>query len=207
LRQKGEILFLEDDPGARYDRQMRHLAALMLLAACTAHNPNFVGDGGGGDLLGSSCTEGERRCSATASEDCVKGSFATDRVCPAGSMCMQTYCSPPATMLPTQIGQRCDVGGAQHSQCTANRTLMLECQPFVNPLNLSVQWFCDKPVGTGGAGTKCTMGSECQSGFCGANGTCFRPCRATFECPAGEQCTDVQIVVEGVRVQSGSCVP
>ena len=88
----------------------------------------------------------------------------------------------------------------------ASRMLMLECQPFVDPNNRSVQWFCDSPVGAGGPGTSCKQGSECKSGFCGSNGTCFRACKMDFEC-GGLSCNNVEIVVEGVRVQSGSCVP
>ena len=198
---------------------MRHLATLALLvAACTTHNPNFVGDGSSltGDLAGpadlngpmGSCGAGERKCpAATASDRCEKGVFVVDRQCPAGSTCMLTYCAPPSTMLPTQIGQRCDAGGAQDLQCLANKTLMLECQPFIDPTNRSVQYFCDAPVGSGGAGTSCTRGSECKSGFCATNGTCFSACQQDLECKNGLRCRGVEILVEGVRAQSGSCAP
>jgi hypothetical protein len=165
---------------------------------------------GPADLTGpmGSCGQGERKCAGTnASDRCDRGLFVVDRLCPSGSTCEDTYCAPPATMLPTQIGQRCDVGGAQELQCEASKTLMLACQPFVDPNNHSLQWFCDKPVGAGGAGTACKQGGECQSGFCGANGTCFVACKGSFECAGGLSCNMVEIAVEDVRVQAGSCVP
>jgi hypothetical protein len=201
---------------------MRHLATLaVLFAACTTHNPSFVGNADlnppSGDLAGpadlsgpmGTCGPGERKCPApTASDRCENGTFIVDRECPAGSVCSLTYCAPPVSMLPTQIGQRCDAGnGAQDLQCSASKMLMLTCQPFVNPANKSVQWFCDTPVGAGAAGTACTRASQCRSGICGANGTCFAACQQDFECKNGLHCNGVDILVEGVRVQAGSCVP
>jgi hypothetical protein len=193
---------------------------VIILAACTSHNPSYVGNedlsstskdmAGPADLSGpmGSCGAGERKCAGTsASDGCERGMFVVDRQCPAGSICNLTYCAPPATMLPTQIGQRCDVGGPQQVQCMANRTAMLACQPFVDPNDHSLHWFCDKAVGKGGAGTSCKQGSECQSGLCGSNGTCFVACQMDFECTNGLKCDNVQIVVEGVRVQAGSCAP
>jgi hypothetical protein len=198
-------------------RRLQFLA--LILAACTSHNPSYVGNedlsstskdmAGPADLSGAmgACNEGERKCAGSgASDRCDKGTFVVDRLCPAGSNCEETYCAPPATMLPTQIGQRCDVGGAQEAQCMASKTLALQCQPFIDPNNHSVQWFCAKPVGGGGAGASCKQDGDCQSGFCGSNGTCFVACRMSFECGT-LQCNQVQIVVEGVRVQSGSCAP
>ena len=191
---------------------MRHLPfTALILAACTSHNPSYVGNEDmvrPADLSGGTCGPGERRCAgSTTSDRCEQGGFVVDRKCPGASTCSLTYCTPPATMLPTQIGQRCDVGGAQEAQCMASRMLMLECQPFVDPNNRSVQWFCDSPVGSGGAGASCKQGSECRSGFCGANGTCFHACKLDFQCGNNLKCNSVEIVVEGVRVQSGSCGP
>jgi hypothetical protein len=212
---------------------MRGIWTLALLcAACTAANPNYHGGGGnggggaggsgggggsGGDMAGpvdlsgnmGPCTAGERKCAdATASDRCEAGMFVLDRACPSASECASTYCAPPAAMPLTQIGQRCDVGGAADSQCQASRTLLLACQPFVNPSTKMVQWFCDKPVGAGTAGAACTNGAQCRSGFCGSNGTCFRACVTAVDCPvATQKCDTVEIVVEGVRVQTGSCVP
>jgi hypothetical protein len=206
---------------ARYDRGMRSLAALALLAACTAPNPDFVANRdlapASGDLSGpvdlngpmGTCGAGERKCAtASASDICEKGVFILDRACPAGSACTDTYCSPPATMLPSQIGQRCDAnGGAQEVQCSASLKAMLECQPFIDPDNHQVQWFCDTVVGNGVAGTACTKGAQCTSGFCGDNGTCVRACQKDLECKNGMTCKMVNIVVEGVRTQVGSCAP
>ncbi len=200
-----------------------------LLAACTTHNPDYLGGGGGGDLAGVSldlagavldlagpmgaCSAGQRMCAGTvASDRCEGGMFVVDRVCPASSLCVATYCAPPPAAVIGEVGHRCDGnGGPQQLQCMAMTTNNLSCQPFVNPTNQTVRWFCDASVGPGIAGTHCTRGAECRSGFCGSNGTCFDACQNDQDCKlfAGLNltCQGVDILVEGVRVQANSCIP
>jgi hypothetical protein len=194
----------------------------LVAMGCTTANPNFVASDGGvrdlavgaADLAPSGCSGDERSClGLTASAFCENGAFTPDRTCPSGSSCAQTYCAPPTEQLPTQVGQRCDAsGGAQQLQCSASPTAMLVCQPFVDPSSHKLAFYCDAPVGAGGAGVSCTQGSTCKSGFCGANGTCFSACQTDFECPATStvltfKCTTVDLTVEGVRQSQKSCVP
>jgi hypothetical protein len=202
----------------------------MLAAGCTAHNPSFTGDGGSSgqdDLAGNtatdlagvvldlagpmgSCMAGQRMCAGTqASDRCEGGMFVVDRNCPMGSQCMSTYCAPPAQGIGNQVGQRCDAnGGAQQLQCMASLMQSLSCQPFVDPVSKDLRFFCDASVGTGIAGTLCTRGSECRSGFCGGNNTCYEACQANGP---GTGCTlrcqSVSIVVEGVKQTVKSCAP
>jgi hypothetical protein len=216
---------------------MRFLATVAVLAfacagGCTAHNPDYTGDGGsgggaGGDLAGvkvdlagvvfdlsgpmGACSPGQRKCSGTvASDRCEGGMFVVDRGCPAGSSCMSTYCAPPTAMFGTQVGARCDAnGGAQQLQCMASPTAMLSCQPFVDPSTMSLRWFCDNAVGAGRAGTHCTSGGECRSGVCAVQaGICFDACQRDQDCQlAGGTltCKSLPITIEGVTVTAKGC--
>ena len=209
-------------------------AACVIGAGCTAHNPSYTGDGGGGgggtsgadlagthDLAGAvfdlsgpmgSCAADQRQCSGTvASDRCEGGMFVVDRVCPPASSCATGYCAPPAAMLGTQIGARCDAnGGAQQLQCMASPTATLSCQPFVDPPTKMLRWFCDTAVGPGHAGQHCTKGGECRSGVCAlaAGGVCFDACQRDQDCQLGGgtlTCKSVQITVEGVTITGKAC--
>lgn len=195
----------------------------LVAVGCTAANPNYVAVDGASDgsvrdaaadLAPASCSGDERSClGATTSAVCQNGAFSPDRSCPSASSCARTYCAPPAQQLPTQVGQRCDAnGGAQDLQCRAQPTPALVCQPFVDPDQHKLAFYCDAPVGAGGAGVTCTLGSQCKSGFCGANGTCFTACQTDFECPATSttflfKCASVDVTVEGLRQSQKSCIP
>jgi hypothetical protein len=205
---------------------MRYLATLALfVAACTAPNPNFVG-GSGGDLAGAppadlagatldlsgslgACAAGQRQCSGSvASDRCESGMFVIDRDCPAGSECTSNYCAPPASMVGTQIGLRCDAqSGAQQIQCLARPGVA--CQPFVDAGTMKLRWFCDTAVGAGTAVTRCTRGSECRSGVCVLQGVCFDACQQNGDCQlAGlptATCQSLTITVEGVTVSQKGC--
>jgi hypothetical protein len=220
-------------------RALPTVAALAILCAagCTAHNPNFVGDGGGGagggagggdlagvtlDLAGvvfdlsgpmGSCNPDERKCTGTqASDRCENGMFVIDRECPADSSCTNTYCAPPTAKFGTQVGARCDAnGGAQQLQCMASPIAMLSCQPFVDPGNHNVRWFCDQAVGAGRAGTKCTAGKECRSGICAASGVCMETCQRDQDCLSSAggtlTCKSLQMTVEGQTITQKGCSP
>lgn len=203
------------------------LPLLLLVAGCTAHNPDYMpGAGGGGDLAGTppadlagavvdlagpmgACSSGQRTCAGTvASDRCEGGMFVVDRVCPMGSACMSNYCAPPPPVPASQVGQRCDQigGGPQQLACMAAPGL--SCQPFVVAGTDTLRWYCDTAVGAGVAGTHCTKGSDCRSGFCGSNGTCFEACQqasTTTFCTLS--CQTVDIVVEGVKTSVKSCIP
>lgn len=206
------------------------VAALVLACTvgCTAHNPNYAGDGGGGaggrdlagvtlDLAGSAvdlsgpmgaCTQGERKCAGTvASDRCEGGMFVVDRTCPSGSSCANDYCGQPALVLGTQIGARCDLnGGAQQLQCMAKPGL--SCQPFVDPATKNLRWFCDSAVGPGTAITHCTTNAQCRSGVCAVKaGICFDACQRDQDCSltAGLTCQSLEITIEGVTVTAKGC--
>ena len=209
---------------------MRSFATLLLVVAagCTAHNPDFVGAAGGGDLAGAppadlaglvldlagplgACTAGQRMCSGTtASDRCEGGMFVVDRSCPMGSECKSNFCAAPSPVFGTQIGQRCDAnGGAQQLQCMASAQVLLSCQPFVEG-GKNLRWFCDAAVGNGRAGLHCARGSECRSGICGGNGTCFDACQRDQDCmlvAATLTCQSIDIVVEGVKATVKGCAP
>jgi hypothetical protein len=131
--------------------------------------------------------------------------LAVDRACPTGATCQTGYCAPPAA------AQSCDAApGPQENQCLVISTT-LSCQPFI--VGQQPVWRCVHAVGAGAIGTVCTAGSQCRSGFCGSNGTCFRACVNTIDCPVPAtgkpfRCDPtVQITVEGQVVHAGSCVP
>ena len=211
---------------------MRFVAAAVAVLACTvgctAHNPDYLGDGGGpgGDLAGvtldmtgavvdlsgpmGTCSPGDRKCAGTvASDRCEGGMFVVDRTCPSASSCASDYCGAPTAMFGTQIGARCDAnGGAQQLQCMASPTAMLSCQPFVDPGSKTVRWFCDKSVGAGRASTPCTSGAQCRSGFCvAATGKCFDACQRDQDCGlnSGLTCQSLGITVEGVALTAKGC--
>jgi hypothetical protein len=200
---------------------MRFLATLTLVVACgcTAANPHYSGAGGNNDFgqadlsATGPCTGTERTClGAATSGRCQGGGFVSDRACPAGSQCQRDYCAPPPPMLPTQVGQRCDnSGGPQERQCSAVLTAMLSCQPFVDPGTGKLRFYCDQPVGAGGAAARCKSGGDCHSGVCSNDGTCFYGCQSDFDCPAiplpRPRCTTVDITVEGVTESVKSCTP
>jgi len=211
-----------------------------LVSGCTADNPNYLGDvdgagssdggnlrldGGGGhdsgnvgtpDLAGTSCADGQRRCTTSSSEICINAMFTTDRTCPSMSTCNEGYCQPPPTSPASQIGASCENSfgggsGPQENQCLLNLSDKLSCMPFFDPTAGGIVWRCDKEVGMGLPGTPCTMGAQCRSGFCGSNGTCFRACQSDQDCPQTStqqtRCQSVSIVVEGMQVDAQSCIP
>ena len=224
---------LEGGTWQRYPANMRFVATALFLACtvgCTARNPNFVGDGGGGgagsdlagvtvDLAGAvvdlagpmgACMQGERKCAgAVASDRCEGGMFVVDRTCPANSSCAADYCGQPTLVLGTQVGARCDAGGgAQQLQCMAKPGL--SCQPFVNPLTKNLRWFCDSAVGGGSAAMHCTMNAQCRSGICSTKaGICFDACQLDQDCTSigdvGLTCQSLEITVEGVTVTQKGC--
>jgi hypothetical protein len=212
-----------------------HAVALVVaLTACTAPNPNYVAGGGpddgsandfavdmkpadlSGNDLAPVCTVGQRTCLAqSGSAACEGGQYHLDRKCPTASVCATGYCQPPPASTTSMQGQPCDAtGGALENDCFSGVSAELSCQPFVaSTTPKKVTWVCDAPVGAGVPGTACTTGDECRSGFCGSNGTCFRACAVTSDCPiqgnTGQTypCMDVTIVVEGEMVTAKSCVP
>jgi hypothetical protein len=211
----------------------RQLCALvLLLAACTAPNPNYAGPGGDGDGgagsdagitddlgpqpdLTPACNAGDRLCLAnTGSAACVDGHYVLDRKCPPDSVCAAGYCQAPPMSPATLVGQGCDLGGGPQENNCFSQVDTLSCQPFVsNGGPTDVTWICDKAVGQGLPGSACTQGSDCRSGFCGSNGTCFRTCQTNADCPFQGNtpnrfnCSNVTIVVEGVTVMAKSCIP
>ncbi len=214
---------------------MRFLAsvavAVVCVGGCTAHNPDYTGGGGGSggagadlagvtvDLAGAAvdlsgamgaCTQGERKCAGiVASDRCEGGMFVVDRICPADSSCANDYCGQPTLVLGTQIGARCDTGGApQQLQCMAKAGL--SCQPFVNPVTKNLRWFCDSDVGAGFASTHCTTGAQCRSGVCATKaGICCDACTTDTDCATigdtGLTCQSLEITVEGVTVTAKGC--
>ncbi|HZS37846.1 MAG TPA: hypothetical protein VFF06_13505 [Polyangia bacterium] len=168
---------------------------------------------GGQPDLTSLCTGGTRSCVSSpvqASEVCAGGQVVVDRACPTASVCDTGYCAPPPQGSNGE-GDPCDQnqGMPLESNCTAITT-DLSCQPFVDPMDKSVSWTCAQHVGPGLPGQACTSGKQCRTGFCGSNGTCFRGCFLTVDCPNNGKpltCTQVTIEVEGVMVTAGSCIP
>jgi len=205
--------------------------ALASTIGCTAHNPNYTGDGGGGasggdlagvsvDLAGVSvdlsgpmgaCSPGDRKCAGSAASDrCEGGMFVVDRACPASSACASNYCAPPTAMFGTQIGARCDAnGGAQQLQCMASPTANLSCQPFVDPSTKNLRWFCDSAVGAGRVPVHCTKNGDCRSGVCAVKaGVCFDACLRDQDCQLAAStltCQSLEITIEGVTVTAKGC--
>jgi hypothetical protein len=204
--------------------------ALACSIGCTAHNPNYMGGGGGGtggdlagvtlDLAGAildlsgpmgSCTPDQRKCAgAAASDRCEAGMFVVDRACPPGSSCANDYCAPPTAMFGTQIGARCDAnGGAHQLQCMASPMANLTCQPFVDPGTKNVRWFCDTAVAPGKTRSPCTRNNECRSGVCAVSaGVCFEACQRDQDCQLGggtATCQSLQITIEGVTITGKGC--
>jgi hypothetical protein len=159
-----------------------------------------------------SCTPGERRCSSgapPASQLCAADGQWSTRVCPVASdpalaMCMGDFCQPPGD------AQNCLIGNGASEDACYSLSPTLSCQPFIDPQSNGWMWFCAKAVGTGGAGDACTHGSQCRTGFCGSNGTCFRGCEGPGDCPQHSpqlQCKQVTIEVEGVQIFENGCAP
>jgi hypothetical protein len=197
---------------------MRFCAALVLLvaSACTRHNADYTGGSGGGgnndfgqaDSGAIPCTGDARGCvGAGASGRCVNGTLTPDRTCPDGSTCVGTVCGQPASNPGSpQTGQRCDMhGGPEEQQCEALSAAMLSCQPFVDVVLDKLVWVCDRAVGSGGPGAKCTRGGDCKSGICTANGLCFVGCHTDIECGLGLKCNSLDVTVEGVTQSEKSC--
>lgn len=214
----------------------RGTAALaFLVCGCTSANPYYVGESSadgsfsldGGERDGAqgqpdqarardfaaACSDGQRSCGnlPQRSEVCAAGEPTADRACPAASSCVSGYCQAPP-MTGGGDGQPCDqntTGMPLEGDCT-NFTTDLSCQPFVDPADKMVAWVCARHVGPGLPGDSCTSGKTCRSGFCGANGTCFRGCLLSTDCPNNGKllkCAPVAITVEGVMVTAGSCIP
>jgi hypothetical protein len=172
------------------------------------------------DLADPACMIGQRACLASGSAGCHMGTFVKDRTCPTGSACTTGYCQapPPAT---NNVGKDCaPTATPTESLCVAGLSggepsKIPSCQPFLDPnggdIGKGVHWVCAPPIGTGISGTPCTEGSQCRSGFCGSNGTCFRSCITAADCPAGNPgggwtCSVVSITVEGSMLMASSCV-
>ncbi len=206
-------------------------ASCFLLSACTVANPLFTGglsldaghDGAqveNHDLstaptpdLAAQCQPGERACNpgtTQLSAGCTDGKFTPDRLCPSQSDCMGGYCAPPP-QNGNGLGEPCDfTGTARENECT-QFSQALSCQPFIDSQTMQVSWICDQQVGQGLPGQTCDKGSQCRSGFCGDNGTCFRGCFGDGDCPINNglilQCASVTITVEGQQVMATSCIP
>src|SRR3954471_5392775 len=141
------------------------LCAALILVACTAPNPSFVGptldggmtdgnppgDGSPGDGLGSTdmaavCSGDQRQCLAsTGSASCAGGQFMLDRKCPTSSTCKTGYCQPPAVSTMTAEGHGCAPGpGPQENACLNTggpgpSADPLSCQPFIGATK-AVSW-------------------------------------------------------------------
>lgn len=161
------------------------------------------------DLAPPSGTCSDRTCSSVGSEACVNGVPVPDRTCPEASSCSNGYCQPPA-MSGDLVGRNCDLIAPSETLCLASNNTTTSCQPFVDASD-TVLWRCAHAVGAGAVGTMCSQGNQCRSGFCGSNGTCFRPCASLADCPTSGQgkrvCSEVSIVVEGKKVSAKSCIP
>jgi len=216
-------------------------ALSVCFVACTTENPLYVpetiaGDGGVRDLATAShtdmpsgakdfatpstmCTDGERLCSATASEICEAGMLAVDRTCPTSSDCKGGYCQPPPVGQ-NNVGKSCSTSAGHETEqlcligVSGNQNNAPSCQPFVSnsSSDKSISWFCAPRVGPGLAGMPCTNGDVCRSGFCGDNGTCFRACVSVADCPSDGgpgkwKCEQVDITVEGLPASASSCIP
>lgn len=169
-----------------------------------------LGGGGGGRDLASGCAIDTRVCQGSSSVACLNGALTVDRTCPSASMCVDGYCEAPPQGMFTTEGRPCDFNGAPtESACVQGGSSEFSCQPFVaDPVDQTIDWVCARAIGMKGRGDACTKGSECRSGFCGDNGTCFRACAGDRDCQSTMQkCADVKIVVEGIEVQAKSCIP
>jgi hypothetical protein len=190
------------------------------------------GDGGGGGGHGSGldmadhsgdmaaqCSGDQRLCIQVPSPTsvlCTSGMFVKDRVCPfgngssQGAVCQNGYCAPPTTNGTTS----CGTGGPLEQVCEqmgSGTAKPFSCQPFIsNPSTPTVDWWCAVAAnkGAGVAGSSCTKDSDCHTGFCASNGTCFWSCQSTGDClSATLTCKAVTIKVEHVQVSATSCAP
>lgn len=177
---------------------------------------------GAGDMTAPACSAGQRRCvqlPTPTSQVCAAGGYHHDRTCPfgtanmTGAVCDNGYCRPPTTNGTTSCGS----GGPLESVCEQGgnsgpgSSKAFSCQPFVaDPQTKDVAWWCAVAAnaGAGVAGTKCTKDSDCHTGFCGSNGTCFWACQSGADCLGMLlRCVPVTITVEGVTVATKSCTP
>lgn len=195
---------------------------------------DMTSSSGGADLRGASgdlaltkeCSADARRCitlGGVASEDCsAAGQWQIDRRCPFGSaaktgaMCASGYCDPPTANTVTGCGN----GGPLEAVCTqmsAGQGQKFSCQPFItDPATTpaGVDWWCAVAAnaGAGVAGAKCTLDSQCHTGFCASNHTCFWACQTGADCvspipPMMMTCADATITVEGKAITALSCIP
>jgi hypothetical protein len=214
------------------------LVATLALAGCTADNPLYIPEPGldlftppSADLAAGNaedlasvpdlalpkpiCSGTERGCLTGASGHCENGTLKQDRQCPMSSPCQSGYCqSPPLSS--NNVGKLCAyMGIATEALCVmgigGGGTTAPSCQPFFNAGANDPKWVCAAPIGVGLPGTACTQGSQCRSGFCGSNGTCFRACFSAGDCPTqgstSWKCVPVGIVVEGHSLNAQSCIP
>lgn len=165
------------------------------------------------------CMIGERTCLANNAAGCRMGAFVKDRTCPTGSTCADGHCAAPSPGT-NNLGKNCaPTGTPTESLCVAgvsggSASTIPSCEPFIDPAaptDGKVVWACAPPIGMGVSGTPCTEGSQCRSGFCGSNGTCFRSCITAADCPSsgsggGWKCSVVSITVEGSMLMASSCV-
>jgi hypothetical protein len=154
------------------------LAATLL--ACTEPNPAYQ-DGG--------CAAGQRMCNGQSSMVCLPaGSYSTERICPAGSVCQSGMC--------IGAGQPCSGTCAAGQVCTA----------LVAPTLTSLATYCVAPVGARPGTSPCTKDSECQSGLCLKQGYCYRAC-AEKSCGLAIRCVEVTLTLSGVQGKVHGCIP
>ena len=175
-------------------------------------------------ILPTQCSPDERRCEnmPVASDSCSGGQWSVDRLCPYGARpkqdatCMSGYCQPPPTNGLTGCAPTPGNGGPVENICPQNVGNSFSCQPFItDPMNHGVEWWCAiaPNAGLGSAGDPCNLGSDCHSGICASNGTCFYGCQTMTDCPIlkgghiAMSCTQVTLHVEGQDITTGSCTP
>jgi hypothetical protein len=163
------------------------IRALPLLAAslvaCTQANPGYEGSPDGG------CTPGQRTCSGQSSLVCLPTGYATERICPMGSICQSGLCIGSGQVC----GGTCDTGKV----CTA----------LVAPTLTGLGNYCVSVVGTRAGNLPCTKDSECQSGLCLKQGYCFRACYQSQACGALTHCAELTLTLSGIQGKVYGCVP
>jgi hypothetical protein len=156
------------------------------------------------------CKDGTRECFGTTAVVCDHGQWTSGRPCPyatnpSTASCTGGYCDSPAGAPNCLFGS-----GPSETYCYQQVSQNASCEPFVDPQSMGLFWSCAQSVGKGASGDACTNGSQCRTGLCGANGTCFRSCTGASDCPQHTpalKCKSVGIEVEGVSMTENSCVP
>ena len=189
---------------------------------CTADNPFYNGglstDGGvtldlagrAPDLTMPATANTSGACGGMGGRSCAPATcpgFQPDRTCPPNSKCESGYCQVPGGLPGNTLGLKC----GSESQCyISQQTYNNSCQPYV--VGGKPEWHCGTKVGDGASGQPCMSGSDCRSGYCIAGiNTCFRLCAGSdADCPVRNgvhlACRPARILVEGVEINSTSCV-